>query len=281
MLTTAINTSQSWGTADSSDAPTLTLNIKDEPLKTVFEKFSRATGYQISIDEEWTDLIVSASLKNASLYESTRRILTNQNHAIIINDIEKKLTVTIYDKRVLSKIQKKVGSDFQQIVDFRDLEVIPPDKPGGRGITQRELDVILARENNIDPLDVEVIPPKNPGEIGVTQRELDVILARENNIDPLDVEVIPPKNPGERGVTQRELDAILDSGKTIDPLDVEVIPPKIPGEKGITQRELNAILARENKINPLDLEVIPPKNPGERGVTQRELDAMRANDNQK
>ena len=176
MLPTVTITHQSWGAAVSPEAPVLTLNIKDEPLKTVIEKISKATGYQISINEKWSDFLVTASIKDVSLHESLRWILANLNHAIIVNDIEKKLSIIIYGSRVPAKIQKKADSDVRQVVDFRDLEVIPPDKPGERGVTQRELDVILAREKKIDPLDMEVIPPQNPGERGVTQRELNAII---------------------------------------------------------------------------------------------------------
>jgi hypothetical protein len=242
-----INTHQSWGAAVSFDASVLTLNIKDEPLKTVVKKISEVTGYQIFIDEEWGDLLVTASLKDVSLYESIRRILTNLNHTIILNDIEKKLSVTIYDRRVPAKNHKKVDSGSRQVVDYRDLEVIPPDKPGERGITQRELDAILASENKVDPLDVEVIPPQNIGERGVTQRELNAILASENKDDALDMEVIPPQSPGDRGITQRELDVILASENKDDALDMEVIPPQNPGERGVTQRELNTMRANDNR----------------------------------
>ena len=261
----------SWGAAVSSEPPDITLNIKDEPLISVIEKISKATGYQIIINEKWSDFLVSASIKNVPLHDGLRGILSNLNHAIIVNDIEKKLSIIIYGSPVPAKKQKKVDSDVRQTVDFRDLEVIPPDKPGERGVTQRELDAILAREKQIDPLDVEVIPPMNPGEKGVTQRELNAMLARENKMDPLDVEVIPPRTPGERGVTQREINAHQNSEPMIDPQNLEVVPPGNPGERGVTQSELNAIKASENRVDPLDVEVIPPQHPGERGVTQREL----------
>jgi type II secretory pathway component GspD/PulD (secretin) len=70
-----INTHQSWGAAVSFDASVLTLNIKDEPLKTVVKKISEVTGYQIFIDEEWGDLLVTASLKDVSLYRVAGRLL--------------------------------------------------------------------------------------------------------------------------------------------------------------------------------------------------------------
>ena len=166
-LQTDINSCYCWGATISSNAPVFSLNIKDEPLIKVIEKISEATGYDIAIDEKWSGLIVTASLKDVSIHESMREILKNLNHVIVINDTEKKLSVIIYGSIEPDKIQKKI--------DPLDLEVIPPKNPGERGVTQRELNAMKANEPKIAPLDLEVIPPNNPGERGVTQRELNAM----------------------------------------------------------------------------------------------------------
>ena len=233
LLQPAIMTHYSWGATISHKIPVFSLNIKDEPLKNVIKKISEATGYQITIDDKWSDLLITASLRDVSIYESMKRIFKHLNHVIIVNDKEKKLSVIIYDSIKPNKSPKKI--------DPLDIEVIPPQKPGERGITQRELNAMMAQKAKVDPLDIEVIPPQKPGERGITQRELNAMMAQKTKVDPLDIEVIPPRNPGEPGVTQRELNAIMAQKAKTDPLDVEVIPPQKPGERGITQRELNAL----------------------------------------
>jgi hypothetical protein len=97
---------------------------------------------------------------------------------------------------------------------------------------------LLSSNTIIDPLDLEVIPPEKPGAKGITERELIALHQQQNRMDPLDFEVIPPEKPGEKGITERELIAMLAGQEQGDPLDLEVIPPERPGEKGITEREL-------------------------------------------
>jgi hypothetical protein len=170
ILPTNMNSHFCWGATISSKVPVFSLNIKDEPLKKVIEKISEVTGYQIAIDEKWSTLLITSSLKDVSIHESMRGILKNLNHVIIINDKEKKVSVIIYGGIEPDKNQKKI--------DPLDLEVIPPNNPGERGVTQRELNAMMAGEPKIDPLDLEVIPPENPGEQGVTQRELNAMSMR-------------------------------------------------------------------------------------------------------
>lgn len=225
ILSASLCTSQGWGAIVIADAPAITVNVKNEPLKAVFGEIFRTTGYQISIDEKWADYLVTAHIKDAPLDEGLRRVLGNLNHAIVTSDTEKRITIYIYERDFPARNKRKEDSNVRQVVDYRDLEVIPPDNIGGQGVTLRELDDILASENSIDPTNVEVIPPQIPGERGITQRELDDILARENSVDPLDLEVIPPQNPGEKGITQRELNAIIARDQNGGPIDIDVTTP--------------------------------------------------------
>jgi len=52
-----------------------------------------------------------------------------------------------------------------------------------------------SNQEKVVPLDMEVIPPENPGEKGITARELKQNEANQKQVDPLDMEVIPPENP--------------------------------------------------------------------------------------
>ena len=271
----SFSTQQCWGSVANLDTIHFSLDVKAESLRNVLKKVSELTGYQITVNEEWADLPVTATLANTNIDKCLKRILRQTDHTVVINENEKAISIDIYNSQAPLKRPKYTTDSPEKTIDQYSVEVIPPEVPGERGITQSELNSMLAIQGTVDPLDVEVVPPQIPGERGITQRELNAILASEKKVDPADLEVISSPVPGERGITQKELNSILAQENKVDPLDVEVIPPSVPGEKGITQRELNAILASGNKVDPEDLEVIPPEIPGERGVTLRELKSIK------
>jgi len=157
--------------------------------------------------------------------EGLKRLLKGLNHSLVIEDAEKKISIKILNRshNIQASEQAALPNFPQTQLDPGDIEVAPPEKPGEKGLTLRELDAIIAKQKEIDPGDIEVIPPEKPGEKGITQRELDAIIAKQKKIDPGDIEVAPPENPGERGLTQRELDAIIAAQKDKTP-DIEVHP---------------------------------------------------------
>lgn len=275
ITSTEIYLQQCWGANDNSEKVLISYSFRGKPIKEVLKKISEATGYKITLNKEWAELSVTANLKNLSIDESLKEVLRNSNNVVITNEKEKTISIIIYKVNHPATVQEGANGRIGKSTNPLDVEVIPPTVPGEKGITQSELDSIIAMQKKVDPLDVEVIPPTVPGQRGITQRELNALMERENKVDSLDVEVIPPAVPGEAGITQRELNAIKIRENKVNILDIEVIPPEVQGERGITQRELNAIIAHENNLNPEDLEVIPPSVPGGRGVTLRELKAMK------
>ncbi|MEA3359987.1 MAG: hypothetical protein U9R17_11370 [Thermodesulfobacteriota bacterium] len=205
------------------------LNVKDELLKEALKKISKSTGYEITVSENWENLPVTAQFKNETVEDGLNRLLRGLNHSLVIEDTEKKISIKIVSRS--SNIQATEHTAL-------------PNYP----------------QKQLDPGDIEVAPPKNPGERGLTQRELDAIIAAQEKIDPGDIEVIPPEKPGDKGITQRELDAIIAEQEKIDSGDIEVIPPKSPGERGITQREIDAIRALRQKDNETGVKLAPPKD---------------------
>jgi|GEM_PF-2094497 len=223
----------SWAAIKEPETDVFSLKCKNMPLIKVIDEISKKTDNKIIINEEWAKWPVSVTLKQVSTTRALKRILGRLNHAIIYG-AENKISVVIFD-------EFKLGFDAPKLFDPLDIEVIPPDRPGDRGITQRELDQILAKKDKIDPLDIEVVPPNKPGEKGITQRELNELKSKQEKPDPLSIEVVPPDESGGKGVTQQEYEAIKASQKKVDILDHEVVPPDKPGQKGITQRELNKL----------------------------------------
>jgi len=134
-------------------------------------------------------------------------------------------------------------------------------KPAGGGsFPQKEIEAaIRASKQPADPDTIEVIPPRKPGERGLTQKQVDA-LKPAATADPDAIEVIPPRKPGEHGLTQKQVDALKPAAAT-DPDAIEVIPPRKPGERGLTQRQVDALRPAPAGIDPQS-KIIPPNKPG-------------------
>jgi hypothetical protein len=79
-------------------------------------------------------------------------------------------------------------------------EILP--KPQPEATVPQE--VLLGREK---PDETEVIPPETPGGRGLTAAEVKAREAAAESIDPERIEVIPPETLGGRGLTEAETDA--------------------------------------------------------------------------
>ena len=202
MILTVLSPNPCLGSESGEEPTVFSLDVDEMPLGEVLQQISKATGYEITIEPEYANLPITVSLKNVTVEEGLRRILGKLSRYMVIDEAEKKISVRIVD----GEAKKTTAISSQRKGDPLDVEVIPPQEPGGRGISQRELDESIKSQANIDPGDVEVIPPQEPGGRGITRRELEEMEKSQANIDPMDVEVIPPREPGGRGITVRELE---------------------------------------------------------------------------
>ena len=189
MIPTVLSPNLCLGSESGEGSAVFSLDADQKPLGEVLQQISEATGYEITIDSEYAKLPITVSLKNVSVEEGLRRILGKLSRYMVIDEAEKKISVRIVD----AGVKKTTAIGSQEKSNPLDQEVIPPQEPGGRGITLRELEEINKRQAHIDPLDVEVIPPKSPGERGITLREFEEINKSQANTDPRDLEVIPPE----------------------------------------------------------------------------------------
>jgi hypothetical protein len=64
-----------WGSDKESADPAITLDIKNEPLRTVLGKISKTTRWQINAPDKWMDKPVSQTLIKATLEEGLRAVL--------------------------------------------------------------------------------------------------------------------------------------------------------------------------------------------------------------
>jgi type II secretory pathway component GspD/PulD (secretin) len=185
------------GSESGEDLVTFSLDANQEALGEVLQKISKATGYEIVIEPQHAQLPITVSLKEVTVHEALRRIFGRLSKYMIINDIEKKISLNIVDAD-----GKKIGagerSDQSAVVgketDPMDAEVVPPDEPGGRSFTQREVEELRARQVKIDPMDIEEVPPANPGEKSFTLREIEAIRSKQKETMPKQIEEIPPDN---------------------------------------------------------------------------------------
>ncbi len=178
------------------EIPKVSFEARDTPLKVLIEEYLDSTGYAVKACENWDDVRVTLKVQGAPLDEALRSILKSAgitNYVMRINESDRRITVRRLYKSGGSMNRSgdtgkgdlllKVGqSDFipppkikevpvpQDHEKLLDMEVVPPDEPGGKGLTLRDLQ--RERVDVQNPLDVEVVPPSEPGGKGLTLREL-------------------------------------------------------------------------------------------------------------
>ena len=83
------------GDATDTDHEVISLTAKDEPLGDVLKKISMATGYEISLSDEWQHHPITVSLDKVPLDKGLERILRNLNNAIIYSP-DHKIQIIVY-----------------------------------------------------------------------------------------------------------------------------------------------------------------------------------------
>jgi len=66
-----------WGSDQESVAPAITLDVKNEPLRSVLGKISKTTRWQIKAPDKWMDKPVTQTLNKVTLEEGLRSVLKN------------------------------------------------------------------------------------------------------------------------------------------------------------------------------------------------------------
>jgi hypothetical protein len=87
--------------------------------------------------------------------------------------------------------------------------ILPPVKPGGKGITRGEAKAIRAKAAQVVLSDDDVVlPPVKPGGKGITRGEVKAIRAKAAQVMESDADVVlPPIKPGDKGITRGEIKA--------------------------------------------------------------------------
>jgi hypothetical protein len=175
------------------DRVLVSLDVHAQPLIGILQRISESVGHEITVSDGWANVVLSIQFESVGLEEALRRIIAalgKPSHAILTDPRNGKTELLIFaavpewlDGSAGSRNERSTRAETSPrtetiagSVDLRALEVIPPEAPGERGITQDELDTLVARDHVADLRDVEVIPPDEPGGRGVTQGELEEIL---------------------------------------------------------------------------------------------------------
>jgi hypothetical protein len=83
-----------------TNTPLTSIEAEDVILKDVLEKIAKDTGYRFLIAEELTKMPITVKFINESLDRALWRLLKGLNFTIVWDEIEKKISISIYGQGV-------------------------------------------------------------------------------------------------------------------------------------------------------------------------------------
>jgi hypothetical protein len=87
-----------WGSDKESAGPAITLDIKNEPLRTVLGKISKTTRWKINAPDLWMDKPVTQTLNKVTLEEGLRSVLKGAGIENLLLMYDENITVvTLFD----------------------------------------------------------------------------------------------------------------------------------------------------------------------------------------
>ena len=106
--------------------PIISLKVNNEPLRSVVQRISKISGYEIILQGDLTDRQTSLVIESVSLEDALSRLLWGLNHAIIWNQREKKIIVFIFEERGSPSDRGVRDSILSPIEIFRKTDRNPP-----------------------------------------------------------------------------------------------------------------------------------------------------------
>jgi hypothetical protein len=93
-----LTTDYCWGSDKESAGPAITLDVKNEPLRSVLGKISKTTRWKINAPDLWMDKPVTQTLHKVTLEEALRSVLRNAGveNLLLMYDENIKV-VTLFD----------------------------------------------------------------------------------------------------------------------------------------------------------------------------------------
>lgn len=77
LLSASLPAAYCWGSDKTSANSTITLDVKNEPLRSVLGKISKTTQWKIKAPDKWMDKPVTQTLSKVTLEEGLRSVLRN------------------------------------------------------------------------------------------------------------------------------------------------------------------------------------------------------------
>ncbi|MHB8910588.1 MAG: hypothetical protein ACYDAA_17080 [Syntrophales bacterium] len=97
LISAALTAAHCRGSERAAD-PTITLDVQNEPLRTVLEKISRTTKWKIIVPDRWMDKPITQTLDKVPLEEGLRFILKDAGiENLLLTYDEERKTVALYD----------------------------------------------------------------------------------------------------------------------------------------------------------------------------------------
>lgn len=98
LLSAGLPAAYCWGADKTSENSTITLDVKNEPLRSVLEKMSKTTRWKIQAPDKWMDKPVTQTLNKATLEEGLRSVLTSAGiEDLLLMYDENIKVVTLFD----------------------------------------------------------------------------------------------------------------------------------------------------------------------------------------
>ena len=255
---------QAVGSGESFTTTSITVETRQQRLAALLQEIDEKYNISIAIGLRYLDIPVTVSIAHEEVLVALSKILDAAgvaNYAFSVQPASRTITVNIVGEPVISVTPTATPS---QTLGQTKTQAQSPVGPDGSQTPPPE--------SQIAPQDREILPPGKPGDKGVTLRDIEAARNKEHVEDPETREVLPPGKPGDNGVTLRDIEAARNQEHAEDSETREVLPPGTEeNSRRITQKDIDTLRAAEPKGNPLDQEILPPATPGEKGVTLREI----------
>jgi type II secretory pathway component GspD/PulD (secretin) len=83
------------------EADVFSIAVTDEPLREVFKKISKASGYEIRFNAQFGGKSVNVRLDDVTLQEAIARVLQAYNHVAVWDEKNKEIVLFIFNNKNL------------------------------------------------------------------------------------------------------------------------------------------------------------------------------------
>lgn len=240
-----------FAAVNSAKEPVVTVTAKNESLKKVLEKISKATGYKVEVTEGWENRLISADFINAPLDTSLKKIikaLGGPSNSIVTYENTKNIKINIFESSARS------FSNINEVnLEYDDNKVM------GFDLTFTELKELHEKQEQEFKKESqdsnEIVIPAEGDQPAVTRAQLEALHEKQNKEmeeikQDMDEVVIPAKGD-QPAITKGQLKAlhekqIKEMEEIKQDMDEVVIPAK-GDQPAVTKGQLKALHEKQNR----------------------------------